>query len=284
MSTLTEKSAIDFRDIDGMEELRAVEDLQIEAWGDEERDIVPLNQLVAAKYVGGTLVGAFDGNKLVGFAYGFYGHLRGRIVHHSHMLAVLPSYRSRNTAFRLKLVQRDRVLADGFTDRITWTFDPLQSINAYFNFAKLGVISDTYKIDVYGTTGTSFLHQNSTDRLFVTWLIESSRVNERIASLPGSLSIRDADRLSYSLLRVSGSGEPVGPEEAIELSGLSAVSIEVPADINSVERLNFEMAKVWRRETRRSFTEALSAGFTITDFCRNGEESGCYLLERIKIE
>ncbi|MFN2412995.1 MAG: GNAT family N-acetyltransferase, partial [Pyrinomonadaceae bacterium] len=144
MRSANETTSIIFQEIESIAEIRAVEDLQIEAWGDDERDIVPLNQFVAARYVGGSLIGAFDNKKLVGFAYGFYGHLQGRVVHHSHMLAVLPEYRDHNLGFHLKAAQRERVLADHITDRITWTFDPLQSLNAHFNLAKLGVIADTY--------------------------------------------------------------------------------------------------------------------------------------------
>lgn len=266
-----------------MAEMRAVEDIQIDAWGDEERDIVPLNQLVAAKYVGGTLIGAFDGDKMIGFAYGFYGHLHGRLVHHSHMLAVLPDYRSRNAAFQLKLAQRDRVLAGGFADRITWTFDPLQSINAYFNFAKLGVVSDTYKIDVYGTTGTSFLHQNSTDRLFVNWMIENPRVVERISSEPKRPNNVEDDLASLTMLSVSGSGEPVRADQQKDLSDLDVINIEIPTDINYIERTNFNVAQMWRTETRCSFTEALASGFVITEFFRPSDRCGFYRLERKNI-
>jgi len=33
-----------------------------------------------------------------------------------------------------------------------WTFDPLQSRNAYLNFAKLGIIVREYAADMYGET------------------------------------------------------------------------------------------------------------------------------------
>ena len=81
MLSATETTSIVLRDVETIDEIKALEDLQIEAWGDDERDIVPLNQFAAARYVGGTLIGAFDGEKLVGFVYGFYGHIRGRVVH-----------------------------------------------------------------------------------------------------------------------------------------------------------------------------------------------------------
>ena len=99
MSLASQIDSIVLRDVEDVSEIRAIEDLQIRVWGDGERDIVPLSQLVAARYVGGTLIGAFDDKKIVGFAYGFYGHVAGRLVHHSHMLAVEPAYRHHNLGF-----------------------------------------------------------------------------------------------------------------------------------------------------------------------------------------
>lgn len=282
MAAAPETTSLVVRDIDGIDEIKAVEDLQIEAWGDDERDIVPLSQLVAARYVGGTLIGVFDDKKLIGFAYGFYGHIGGRVVHHSHMLAVDPAYRNHNLGFRLKAAQRWRVLADHITDRMTWTFDPLQSLNAHFNFVKLGVLSDTYKINVYGEQGTSFLHRNGTDRLFVTWLLDSPRVEGLMAGKHSTRQDRAIPaRAALRLLRNSSSG---GPElEEANIGGASEadlVAIEIPADINAIERADFDTARTWREATRRVFSEALSVGFVVIDYFLENERSGVYLLER----
>ena len=286
MTTATETTSIVFRDLEAMDEIKAVEDLQIEAWGDDERDIVPLSQLVAARHVGGTVIGAFDGKRLVGFAYGFYGHIDGRIVHHSHMLAVSPGYRRHNLGFRLKAEQRERVLADRLTDRMTWTFDPLQSLNAHFNFAKLGVVSDTYKINVYGEEGASFLHRNGTDRLFVTWLLNSPRV---LRSMSGQQepkhSLADSRPSVPRLLRYSTSGQPAQDENiATALTDSRFAEIAIPADINAIEAADFNLARKWREETRRVFSQALSAGYVVVDYSLENELSGNYILEKAQLD
>ncbi|MGI8408712.1 MAG: GNAT family N-acetyltransferase [Pyrinomonadaceae bacterium] len=283
MFAASEITPIVLRDIDSIAEMRAIEDLQIEAWGDAERDIVPLNQLVASRYVGGSLIGAFDNEKLAGFVYGFYGHVRGRPVHHSHMLAVLPTYRNHNLGFRLKAAQRERVLADRLTNRVTWTFDPLQSLNTYFNFGKLGVMSDTYKINVYGEQGASFLHQNGTDRLFVTWILDSPRIEQRIAGdTPQKTEI--VTQLALPMVTNSESNSPESQEGIRAISAADFVSIEIPADISSVERADFELARRWREETRAAFTEALAAGFTVTDYYLKTERTGIYLLKKMSLD
>jgi len=167
-------SDIRISDIDQPAEMRAVEELQKEVWGIPDLDVVPLTHLVAAKEAGGVLIGAFDGDTLVGFVYGFPSFEHGQAAHHSHMLAVKPAYRNLDLGRRLKLAQRDRVKAQGI-ELISWTFDPLQSLNAHFNFNKLGVIADRYLPDFYGEDAASFLHQTGTDRLWVSWFISRKR-------------------------------------------------------------------------------------------------------------
>src|SRR5215208_2730575 len=169
MAAAPEISNIRIREIDEPAEMRAVEELQKEIWGIPDLDVVPLTHLVAAREAGGVLIGAFDGEMLVGFVYGFPSFERGQLAHHSHMLAVKPGFRNFDLGRRLKLAQRDHVKAQGI-ELISWTFDPLQSLNAHFNFNKLGVIADRYLPNFYGDEAASFLHQTGTDRLWVSWL------------------------------------------------------------------------------------------------------------------
>lgn len=236
--------------------MRVVEDIEKEVWELDDRDITPVTQLVAAKATGGQLIGAFDGRTMIGFVYGFIGLDHGRTVHHSHMLAVKSDYRNADVGYRLKLAQRERVLAQGI-DRITWTFDPLQSLNAYFNFCKLGVVSDCYKVDFYGPQTSSFLHRSGTDRLWLTWLLDSTRVRER---LEGRSS----------------------PKQAGE-----QLLIEIPADINALQRENQGRVTDWRHATRHAFSEAFASGYVVEDFVRRsaGEQpAGVFVLRRGRIE
>jgi predicted GNAT superfamily acetyltransferase len=281
VSSATEKSSIVIRDIELIAEMRGVESLQKDVWEFEDRDIIPLSILAATRENGGILVGAFDGSSLIGFAYSFIGLEDERMVHHSHMLAVRPAYRNVNLGYKLKLAQRDRALAQGIT-RMTWTFDPLQSLNAHFNFAKLGVVADAYKINFYGETTSSFLHQigNGTDRLWVTWPLDSSRVRER-------LQTKDRSRAANLGLAAIACLVQVGPNNApqrgraSEIGGQKNVSIEIPADINALQRESPELAMKWREATRWAFSEAISSNYQIDDFCgasRNDQSVGVYLL------
>ena len=264
------------RDIAGVSEIRAVEALQKEVWGSDDLDVVPLTMLVASREVGATLIGAYDDETLIGFVYGFTGYEHNQVTHHSHMLAVKPAYRNHQLGFKLKLAQRDRVLAQGIA-RITWTFDPLQSLNAHLNFAKLGVVSDTYKQNFYGEATSSFLHQIGTDRLWVSWLLDTKRVRERVQNerVKKEQLFESAD--IPVLVRVSSGSAP----ESFENLGSPRVAIEIPWDINALQRRQPELALAWRQATRAAFTNALDAKYLVEEFgsvSRNDGSVGVYLL------
>lgn len=249
MSTASETSTIVIRHVEGFAELRAVEEMQKEVWGVPDLDVVPLTHLIAAQAAGGVLLGAFDRKALVGFVYGFVAQEDGEIAHHSHMLAVKCAYRNFNLGYKLKLAQREAVLAQGI-NLITWTFDPLQSLNAHFNFAKLGVIADRYVVNFYGEEATSFLHQTGTDRFWVKWILNSERVVQRLSSTKPVLE------------------DP--PDKIL---------IEIPGNINAVQQDSPEEACHWREQTRKAFTQAIEEGYVVRDFYRETDK-GVYILGR----
>jgi predicted GNAT superfamily acetyltransferase len=236
-----ETARVTIRPIDDVAEMRAVEELQKEVWGIPDLEVVPLTQLVAAKEAGGTLIGAFDAKTLVGFVYGFPSFEYGQAAHHSHMLAVRAAYRNLDLGRKLKLAQREQVMAQGIA-LMTWTFDPLQSLNAHFNFNKLGVVADRYLPDFYGAEASSFLHQTGTDRLWVSWWLTSDHVKRTIS----------------------------GDQVVIE----GDLSIAIPGDINSLPQ---QTALQWRQETREAFTEAIRGGYKVVGFTRD-RDIGRYLL------
>lgn len=242
-------AAVTIQPIDDVAKMRAVEELQKEVWGIPDIEVVPLTQLVAAKEAGGTLIGAYDADELVGFVYGFPSFEYGQAAHHSHMLAVKTAYRNLDLGRKLKLAQREQVMAQGIAV-MTWTFDPLQSLNAHFNFRKLGVVADRYLLDFYGAEAASFLHQTGTDRLWVSWWLTSDRVKKTISG-----------------------------DRAPESSAPEDVSIEIPGDINSLQQQDPRTALKWREQTRAAFTEAIGAGYKVVGFTRENEV-GKYLLRR----
>lgn len=297
------KPTITIRDLTSFEDLQQVEAVERQVWGLSDLDVTPLTLTVATEAAGSIWLGAFDGAKLIGFAFGFLGLEHGHLIVHSHMLAVLEPYRSLNLGYKLKLAQRERVLAmrvnnpassgsrlgdargsDFRIHEITWTFDPLQSRNAHLNFAKLGVVSESYKVDFYGPETSSVLHRNSTDRLWVKWPVTSRRVQDRLKGKDNRAAILDALSILTPLIRFNGEGKPMRTDLAAAVQR-QRIAIEIPSEIGRVEQKDSELARQWRTETRWAFTEALRAGFFVAEFCRmvRGQQGpGVYLLEKGK--
>lgn len=148
--------------------------LQQKVWGETELD-VPRPLFVVAAETGGQVLGAFDGAQMVGFTLAFPGYRNHTPFLHSHMTAVLETYRDRGIGRSLKRFQREDALRRGIK-LVEWTFDPLEIKNAYLNFMRLGAIARRYHPNCYGVT-TSPLHSGlPTDRLVAEWRLDSPRV------------------------------------------------------------------------------------------------------------
>jgi predicted GNAT superfamily acetyltransferase len=283
MSPSIAQSAIIIRDLETIAELEPMLRLEKEVWGLADADVTPITLAVALKAAGSMMIGAFDGLQLVGFALAFPSFERGRVGFHSHMLAVRPSYREHGLGYRLKMAQRARALSFGITE-MTWTFDPLRRLNAHLNFCKLGVISDSYKVDFYGPQTSSPLHTNGTDRLWVTWHMASQRVQERMGGKEQERSAEVLDALKHlePLVRFNGAGRPAEGDLGAALSR-QRIAIEIPGDMDRIEQKDKDLARHWRLATRHAFTAALQAGFIVKEFSRSirGQQGpGAYLLER----
>lgn len=261
------------REAEGESEHREIENIQREAWGFSDLDIVPAATLIATQHAGGIVLGAFDGTRMIGFAYAFPAFEHGRASMHSHMLAVRTDYRNANAGFYLKLAQRTRALEKGI-DEITWTFDPLQALNAHLNFSKLGVVSRRYLVNFYGEASSSPLHQGfGTDRLWVSWLLNSAKVAQCIALTPSRRAAKvvdasnDAGSLTRSALIYTDGTRPLLGDFSNSLS-LYHCTIEIPPDINSLKERDPKLGSEWRLATRAAFLAAIEAGFLVEDFVR----------------
>jgi predicted GNAT superfamily acetyltransferase len=281
MSKSAPKPETVIRDLEALADLERVLRLEKEVWRLADADVTPLTLAVALRAAGSIWLGAFDGNELVGFALAFPSLERGRAGFHSHMLAVRASHRGRNLGYELKLAQRQRALALGIRE-MTWTFDPLRSRNAHLNFQRLGVISANYRIDFYGPQTSSPLHRNGTDRLWVTWHLADVRVEERLKGKSARAEVLDTLTHLEPLVRFNGDGRPADGDLSQALAR-QRIAIEIPGDIDPIERQDPHRAREWRLATRRAFTEAFRAGFVAREFCRSirGQQGpGAYLLER----
>lgn len=161
-------------------------------WG--ESIAVPTPIFVVAHHTGGQILGAFSGDRMVGFTLAFTALRGGKLFLHSHIAAVLHEFRDRGVGRSLKLFQRQDALKHG-VDLIEWTFDPLDLKNAYFNLVRLGAIARRYIPDCYGVTDSPLHAGLPTDRLVAEWWLNSDRVKAVLAD--------DLRPMSADIARVS---------------------------------------------------------------------------------
>lgn len=179
---MSQRQDIVVRKCQSLEEFHRCVELQREIWGEADLEVEPATLFVVAAHTGGQVLGAFDGNRMVGYTLAIVGLLDARPYLHSHMTGLLAEYRDRGVGRMLKLFQRDEALGRGIR-LIQWTFDPLEVRNAHFNLNRLGAICRKYQPNLYGVT-TSPLHRGlQTDRLVAEWHLDSPRVVAAIEDL-----------------------------------------------------------------------------------------------------
>ncbi len=183
--------------------------IQQAVWRFDDLETVPSDVFIVALKTGGQIIGAFEGNRQIGFTLAFLAARDKEIYLHSHFAAVLPQFQGAGVGQQLKFAQREDALKRGIR-LIEWTFDPLALMNAHFNLNRLGAIIRRYIPNFYGVT-SSPLHGNSpTDRFVAEWWLDSDHTNTRLSreerSKPGELRRITLPRNTTELLR-SGSPE-----------------------------------------------------------------------------
>jgi predicted GNAT superfamily acetyltransferase len=170
---------IAIRELHTHEEFQQAVALQREIWSFADVELIPVRMFVVASKIGGQLLGAFDGDRMVAFLLAVPGIKHqanpGEPGHylHSHMLGVLPGYRDLGLGRRMKLRQREDALARGI-QLIEWTFDPLEARNAFFNIERLGAIVRRYVENQYGRTSSALHAGLPTDRFVAEWWLDSA--------------------------------------------------------------------------------------------------------------
>lgn len=267
------------RSLDSAQDFDAAVALQRHVWGDDFTDLVPAALLRVVQHVGGVAAGAFtDTGELAGFVFGVSGIRDGRLSHWSDTLAVREEYRDRGLGEALKRFQRNLLLPLG-VERVYWTFDPLESRNAYLNFNRLGATAAEYRRDFYCATGSTLHEHIGTDRLVVQWEIGAPRV----AGLLDGTRAREAftDEMMHGIPLVNetceGDEGPMSMEPNLTFE-VPRVRLAIPADIQQLKARSPQAAREWRRITRLASEEYLARGYSARALVRRGACSE-YLLE-----
>ena len=252
-SARANSTSVEIRECSAMDDLEGCLRIQREVFGFPELEVSPRRHLVVAREAGGWTLGAFQGDRLVGFVNHLVGRRGNELIGYSHMMAVDAAAQNTGVGARLKFAQRDRALAEGVRF-IRWTWDPMQARNAHFNLNRLGVVVRSYGDNFYGTNYSVAGSYDGTttgldsDRLFAEWELGSDRVK---AAANGSLpTTRAVER-----------------------------EIVIPADWSNLVRRDVAAARDEQLRVRAEFQTAFAAGLVCTGFLRDAA-SPRYLLTK----
>ncbi|KON89378.1 acetyltransferase [Sporosarcina globispora] len=251
-----------------VEDLEAVYELETCIWSAEEA--VPVNHTVATVKNGGFVLGAFLEEELIGFQYSFPGFDGTKVYLCSHSLGIHTKYRAFGIGEKLKNAQKKTALEKGY-DLISWTYDPLETVNANLNLHKLGAICTKYIENAYGEMSDGMNAGIPTDRFLVEWRIKEEAPKRQWSqeAVPRAIETGRTDGFSV-------------PENTILNIENEKILIPVPGNFQDVKKQDFALAQKWRESTKAVFVHYLSSGWIVTDLIKDvtTENQYIYLLEK----
>lgn len=276
-------------DVTGTTQFQELERL---VWNTDDVDVVPNHVLVTLIKNGGLLLAAYapDGPEhtggMIGAAFGWLGigvdpadpAGKPRLKFASHMAGVLPAWQGKHIGLRLKLAQREAVLAQGLTDWMTWTFDPLFRPNAVFNIHRLGATCRTYLRNVYGELNDDLNRGVPSDRFQVDWRLSSPHVLHDLAQ-PTPQRAWDPDILALLPAPRNAAGYQTPPAALLPEDG-RPLAVPIPDDISTMRRADRDLSLAWRMAMRAVMEAAFGAGYTVVDCIHLPAHGWHYILVR----
>ena len=252
-----------------LEELQEVQQLETIVWG---MDCIPTHQTLTAVKNGGIVLGGYINDQLVGFQYSFPGFKDGKVFLCSHLLAIHPDHQKKGYGKLLKLAQREEARKKGY-DLISWTYDPLESVNAHLNIGKLKAICRTYMEDCYGKLEGSLNEGLSTDRFMVEWNINQDRQTDE--DLPSQAT-------HLVTIEKNEQGLPFIKDYRLDTHE-DVIAIPIPTEIQKMKKENLSLAIDWRSKTRKIFEALFAKGYVVVGIERNKEDNiQHYILKKQK--
>jgi predicted GNAT superfamily acetyltransferase len=188
---------------------------------------------------------------------------------------VAPGYQNRQIGWRLKLAQRKEALRLGIR-LVTWTYDPLESRNAWLNIGKLGAICHEYLPDFYGEM-TGINAGLASDRFYVEWWVTSNRAKGRVKQQRKPLqydALIGGGAVLVNEATINDDGVLIPPANPILDRDSNLLLVEIPADIQTIKQENIPLAQAWRAHTATIFTRLFATDYIVTDFARRIDDHG----------
>ncbi|MED3563083.1 GNAT family N-acetyltransferase [Bacillus xiapuensis] len=260
-------STVEVKLLTTIEELEQVQQLEKSVWKDQ---VIPIHQTLTAVKNGGIVVGAYHQNQLVGFSYGFPGFINGKPYLCSHMLGIEKNFRGQGIGEFLKKAQKNAAIEKGY-DLLTWTYDPLESVNAFLNLTKLKAICSTYVKNCYGDMKDGLNQGLPSDRFQVEWWISTPYIEEAHQD-----ELSAIERVPY--VQTANGLPQLAEVDPSSFFSRWALLVPVPKQFQQMKKDAPELALDWRLKTRELFEALFENGFAAVRIVKTGDEPVVYYL------
>lgn len=274
MSNVQKKENVSIRALESLDELDDVRRLETIIWSEFES--TPVHQTLTVIKNGGIVLGAYLNDELIGFQYSFPGFNGEKTYLCSHILGIHPQFRKLGIGEKLKRQQKEESLKKGY-DLITWTYDPMETVNGYLNLHKLGARCSTYVENCYGEMQDELNQGMPSDRFTVEWWIK-----EEALERPSQYEIEELTDRDSLLIKVNNDSNGYLVPLETDLSKdteLGFLFVPVPSDMQMLKKYSSDLALSWRMSTREVFTHYFQRGWTAVDLVRSQTNSDlCYYI------
>lgn len=246
-------------------EMERAADLFAAVWGTSGVSTpLPHDALSGIHHAGGSVLGAFRGDELLGAAVALAGSARSTDLY-GMLAGVAPGTRTRGIGAAMKQAQRVWGLETG-AQTMRWTYDPFLRGNAVLNLNRLGATGISFAADFYAPISDELNAGGPADRLVVRWDLAHPHTPK---DLDPSASV-------VELVVCADDGSPIVRENVIAELPTDAktyVAVALPEDIVGLRHNQPPVAAAWIEAYRRALPP-LFAGGRVAVAADSGE---CYV-------
>jgi predicted GNAT superfamily acetyltransferase len=236
------------------EELKKVVVIRRELWPNDGE--VALDHMKFISDHGGIILGAYRENQMVGYVYSFPGYQSNQVYLILQNIGVLPAYQHQKIGESLMQSVKEEAKSLGYKE-IIWTYEPLESVNAYVYLHKMGAVSSEYLKNCYECDEDGL----SVDRFLTRW--DLTDPNQNPSNIPALLFEQ-----SYKIQNNMNNRDPSQLElNFADLEKYPYTLIPVPSDVQSI-RSRTELHR-WRTFTRYLFFQLFKHGWEVFDLIKS---------------
>lgn len=270
---------------------RELMDVQIKIWGMPGYiEAVTYHMLISGHRNGGIVLGVFEKEtgRAVGLVFGIPGFRDGQLYVYSHLFGFVPELRNKGLGTLLKKYQRLLAIENGYT-LLRWTYDPIQSSNAYFNIVKHGVIVRKFIPNYYGYMEDDINRGMPSDRFEAEWWIKSLRVEKILNREIPKVSLHDVMKLGAEYATETAIKNNIVLLNDIDLDCRSdVVLIEIPYSVSKLRQIDRNILMDWRLKLREVLNHYINIkGYIVVWLLReniNGVKRSFYILWRRSLD